>query len=128
MTFPVGKSNQMTVVAPGEPQTAHQEMKLFILEHNLRRQRENPGCAGPEYTLVCESCHRSFQTMPKLSGQQRTSYEYEVLRRVLLITDHTAMPVFCDPCYEQATVPAENRAMWAPNLVLTKLNVQPPRD
>ncbi len=101
---------------------------LVIIEHNQARQRANPGCAGPDVTLVCESCKRMFQAMPKLSGQQRTSFEYETLRRVLLIQDHTVMPVFCDPCYEQATVPPENRAMWAPNLVLTKLDVQPPRD
>ena len=125
MSFPVGKSNQM---AAQPPEAEHQALNIAIIEHNQRIQRANPGCCGPNYTLVCDNCTRLFQASCKLSGWQRTSYEYECLRRVLLITDHTVLPVFCDDCYEQAVVPADNRAMWAPNLVLTKLNVHPPRD
>ena len=119
MAFPVGKSNQMAVVAP---ETERQALNIAIIEHNQRIQRANPGCAGPNFTLVCDNCARLFQSPLKNSGLQRTSYEYERLRAVLLITDHTVLPVFCDDCYEQAVVPAENRAMWAPNLVLTKLD------
>lgn len=111
-----GQSNQMQQMAGGQEQRA--ALQLDIVLHNLRRQRENPGCAGPDYTLICECCKKAFQAMPKLSGQQRTSYEYEVLRKVLFITDHNAMPVFCDPCYERAIVPGFQRQMSYPNLVL----------
>jgi len=114
-----GQSNQMQQFAA---QQQRNELNLDIIGHNLDRQRAHPGAAGPEFTLVCESCKRLFQAMPKLSGQQRTSYEYELLRRALLITDHTVLPVFCDVCYEQAIVPGFYRQMAFPNLVLEKLN------
>lgn len=125
MTFPVGRSNQMAAVSPEEER---QRLNIDIIEHNQRIQRANPGCAGPGYTLVCENCKRLFQSPLKNSGLQRTSYEYEILRKALLITDYTVLPVFCDGCFEQATVPAANRAMSYPNLVLEKLGVQPSRD
>jgi hypothetical protein len=98
---------------------------VAVVEHNQQIQRANPGCAGADYTLVCENCKKLFQAPTKLSGQQRTSFEYECLRRVLLIADHTVLPVFCDACYEQAVTPPESRAMSYPNLVLEKLRVQP---
>ena len=109
------------------PATEQRELvDVGIIEHNQRIQHANPGCAGSDYTLVCENCKRLFHAAYKLSGQQRTSYEYEMLRRALLITDGRVLPVFCDVCYEQAVVPPECRAMSYPNLVLEKLNDRTP--
>ncbi len=117
-------NNQMMQIAQAPADLPRVSM-VEIVEHHRRIQEANPGCAGPEYTLVCQRCAKLFQAPLKNSGQQRTSFEYEQLRHALMIQDHTFLPVFCDPCYDQAVIPPENRAMSHPNVVL---NVQPPRD
>ena len=119
-----GQTNQLQQAAalPDRPL-----VQVDIVAKLQAEQWANPGAAG-DRTLVCECCKRLFRAPVKLSGYQRTSNEYEMLRRALLITDHTALPVFCDGCYEQAIVPPEQHAGYYPNLVLEKLNVQPPRE
>ena len=115
----------MQMVQMVQAPEAREPLSVAIVEHNQCIQHNNPGCSGPDFTLVCESCKKLFQAPTKLSGQQRTSFEYECLRRALLIADHTALPVFCDACYEGAVAPPESRAMSYPNLVLEQLDVQP---
>jgi len=118
--IPIGSSAMLQQPPPDQ----RAAVSLEIVEHHMREQAANPGAAGMDRTLCCTNCKQLFRAPNKLSGQQRTSFEYETLRRVLMIQDPNILPVFCDPCFEQAVIPPESRAMSFPNLVLEKLNVQ----
>lgn len=77
-----------------------------------------PPRAITKYTYQCQCCLQPFDAPNRQSGLQRNSDEYEVLRKVLMIQDASVLPVFCDPCFEQAVVPPESRAMGFPNKLL----------
>lgn len=89
-------------------------MFAFLREHPA------PPRDATKFNYRCECCLQPFEAANRLSGLQRNSVEYEVLRKALMIQDHTVLPVFCDPCFEQAIVPPESRNVGFPNPLLEK--------
>lgn len=72
-------------------------MQAFI-DAMMPRRVEGP--AGSEYGEVCQWCLNPFNVKIKLSGKPRNSIEYERLRTILKISDHTLEPVICDSCFD----------------------------